>query len=198
MDQLAAMRPKVDARAVYDANTHADLKNTGKYADLHAALWQAFVPEVDKLNSRLHAAASALLYVQAVYDLWLDSGWSGNFTFEFQWLREHCEDIDRYAAEGTAPTRHIIKHFIRRRAPDTPPIRDTTVLRNLHRVKDVATLFAYWTIMRDYELLAEHMLKLRIEKAVLAQAACRHDLGVLCCVPLLSLINLLYFMCRAT
>ena len=36
MDQLAAMRFNVDARAVYDVKTHADLINSGKYADLHA------------------------------------------------------------------------------------------------------------------------------------------------------------------
>ena len=209
MDQLAAMRFNVDAKAVYDVKTHADLINTGKYADLHATLWQAFVPDNIIINSRLHIAASALLYVQAVYDLWFDGAWrqvewsivyegqgywSGNYQTEFEWLSARCEDIDRYAEEGTAPTGHLTMHFISRHDPDTSPTCDTAVLRNLHRIRDATTLFAYWTVMRDYEILGEHMLRLRVEKAVLSEAPTWNELGRLSCLPVQVLDHVLCFM----
>ncbi len=207
MDQLAAMRFNIDAKAVYDVNTHGDLINTGKYADLHDTLWQAFVPEKDKINSRLDIAASALLYVQTVYDLWLEGGWrqvewyiidegrgywSGNHSTEFERLSDHHEDIDRYAEEGTAPTRHLNMHFIRQH--ETPSICDTAILRNLHRIRDAATLFAYWTVMRDYEFLGEHMLRRRVEKAVLSSASSCKELGRLSCLPVQVLNHVLCFM----
>ena len=181
MHQLGPMIRNVDAIAVYDAYVYANLIHTGKYANLRDALWQAFVPQVDKMNSQLNLAASALLYVQELYDLWLDGGWwqahfakgighwQGTNWRTFEWLRDYCEEVDRYAVEGTAPTRHLIDHFTRRN-PDAASC-DAAVLQNLHQVIDAATLFAYWTITKQYTILGEHLLRLRIEKAILHGAA---------------------------
>lgn len=207
MDQLAALRGHIDQRAVYDADEHAALHNTAKYADLHDMLWQIFVPERDKTNAQLDFAAKALLYTKFVYDVWVDNRITscevgldylehcfdvGQNCLEGKcdWLLRH-QNIDNFAAEGTTPCRHVRYHHSLPQkwlpTSEEEPIKTISSLRNLHRLKDAVTLAAYWTIMQDYETLGCLLMRQRLCKATCREVLDTDDLGLLGDIPIACL-----------
>ena len=210
MDHLAAMRDNVDIRAVYDADSHAALINTGKYAELHDMLWRVFVPKKAKSNARLDFAAKALLYTKSVFAVWLHGCiTSCEVGPEFpehcfyepeyccleqqrMWLWVHCTEIDRFAAEGTHPARHVRTHHVFLPLATQKP---TSALRNLHRLKDAVTLAAYWTIMQDYEILGTLLMRQRLQKTICCQGVFGGDVGLLGDIPVACLDNILHYLC---
>lgn len=206
MDQLAAMRGNVGTRATYDADAHLALINTAKYAALHDMLWQAFVPENQKVNARLDFAAKALLYTKFVCAVWsgdcitsceVGTGYPEHWFCrpgysclqeKCLWLWGHSKEIDQFAAEGTHPTQEVMKHhdFMHGATPKT-----TSALRNLHRLKDAVTLAAYWTVMQDYESLGYLLMQQRLRKTVCSQLGYTlDDLGWLGDLPVSCLDNI--------
>lgn len=159
MEVLLTTRHTVPRTAVYDQNT--DLSNTGKYADLHYALWRAIVATNERLNKKSNSqsdvAVKALVHASIIYHLCLDGAWgqvhwksvipglgywSGDRKTEFDWILQHKNEIGCHAAPGTAPARGIVQHFIthsEHRLYGTKSPKDASILRNLHR--DAVTLW---------------------------------------------------------
>lgn len=194
MDQLAALRGHIDQRAVYDAEEHASLINTAKYADLHDLLWQVLFPKEHRQaqNARLDFAARCLLRTKNVFDAWLgcdtyeiDVGTGNKYMWHIcKWFHNHSSQIDWFAAEGTTPCGHVMTHHTFRTTP-----KSMSSLRNLHRLKDAVTLAAYWTIMQDYETLGCLLMKQRLRKAISSQVVIIEELGLLGDLPIACLNN---------
>lgn len=141
MERLAAMRPFVDKRAIYDVNSQANLINTVKYSKLFDAIWAVVsLPnqEFNQLRPVEPLAAKTLVYAKTIYTLWLTDAWNSVFysvdpctdfysfksryvckhgcdkyQTEFEWLTSPTGLIlDNYAAQGTQPMLKVLRHFI--------------------------------------------------------------------------------------
>ena len=72
---------------------------------------------------------------------------------ELLWLMQHASAIDCYAADGTRPAGHLFDHVTRGDLMyHSRYAADISVSRNLNRLLDAVTCFAYWTTMKQHEL----------------------------------------------
>lgn len=185
--KLVALKQTLDKRAVYNENSAAALLNTAKYSDVADLLWCFIVPATGQPSS---VAGKALLYAKKVQHGWLVEGWAdvtggnsylgvrlGKYTHDLTWLIGKASSIDKYAAAGTNPTRNLIRHLTCRVGS-----RDISTSRNLNRLLDAATCFAYWTTIRQHELAGTLLMCNRLHAAIGSDTGTRSTLGSLACL----------------
>ena len=195
--KLVALKQTLDKRAVYDENSAANLLNAAKYSAVADLLWPFIVPAQGRPSS---IAGTALLYAKKLWHCWSFNGWMSiqisdamngwyncwhhNFSPELRWLMKHASAIDCYAADGTHPASHLFDHVTRcdliyhgRYATDI------SVSRNLNRLLDAVTCFAYWTTIRQHELAGALILRNRLNAAIAGGSTTRVMLGSLARLP---------------
>ena len=185
--KLVALKQTLDKRVVYNENSAAALLNTAKFSDVADLLWCFIVPATGQPNN---VAGKALLYAKKVQHSWLVEGWAdvtggnsylgvrlGKYRHELTWLIGKASDIDKYAADGTNPTRNLVRHLTCRVGA-----RDISTSRNLNRLLDAATCFAYWTTIRQHELAGTLLMCNRFCAAIASDTCTRSTLGSLACL----------------
>lgn len=197
MEELAKLRYNVDTMATYSSIERHNLINTAKYAQLHAVMLIHFVPEdnLDNSNSDLLAVAQVLQCAIYVYNKWYSEGRMviklrtdldshSNYLIWFEddeyaaTLCQWAEGIDKYAATDSFPTRRLLAHsgFIGNYS-------DVQMVRNLNRFMDAVTLFAYWTLIQDFQELGFGLLRNRLRIAIDSHCLGARDLGNLSMLP---------------
>lgn len=185
MEELAKLRHHTDTTATYDVVERDNLINTAKYAELRAAVLRHFDPK-DKNNSYpnmlLLVVSDVLLCSKHVYDRWFEEGRlhlveaidehhyspkDDDADTLFKWMQK----IDSYAAPNSFPTHRLMLHSA------YGPVSHFQITRNLNRFMDAATLFAFWSLMSAYELLATGLLRRRLLKAIKERRREESDIG---------------------
>ena len=112
--------------------------------------------------------------------------WYGEYSPEVWWLMKHASAIDCYAADGTHPADHLSDHVTRGDlmyhgglATDI----SVSVNRNLNRLLDAVTCFAYWTTIRQHELADALILRNRLSAAIAGGTTTRVMSGSLARLP---------------
>ncbi len=191
--KLAALKFALDDRAVYDELSRANLVNTVKYSAVAELLWPFVVPAEGNPSS---IAGKALLYASKIRHGWLHNSWAsvgtfdghyngycwGDFEAELWWLNSHSAAIDKYAAEGTHPTRHLTWHLTRQRGV-YGYAKDSSISRNLNRLLDAVTCYAYWSTIRQHEIAGTVLMRNRLTVAIGQDACTRNTLGSMACLP---------------
>ncbi len=195
--KLVALKQTLDKRAVYDQNSAANLLNAAKYSAVADLLWPFIVPAQGCPSS---IAGRALLYAKKLWHDWSFNGWlsvqisdasSGfynhwhdKYSLELRWLMEHASAIDCYAADGTHPASHLFIHVTRWDLIYHGGLAtDISVSRNLYRLLDAVTCFAYWTTIRQHELAGALILRNRLNAAVAGGTSTRVMLGSMARLP---------------
>ncbi|DBA88428.1 TPA: hypothetical protein ACH3X2_004918 [Trebouxia sp. C0005] len=195
--KLVALKQTLDKRAVYDDNSAANLLNAAKYSAVGDLLWPFIVPAQDSPSS---IAGKALLYAKKLWHHWTFNGWVGiqvsdamsgfylpwscAYPPELVWLMEHAAAIDRYAADGTHPARNLFVHVTRWDLMYYGGLAtDISVSRNLNRLLDAVTCFAYWNTIRQHELAGALILRNRLNAAVAGGTTTRDILGSMARLP---------------
>ncbi len=195
--KLVALKQTLDKRAVYDENSAANLLNAAKYSAVADLLWPFIIPAQGYPSS---IAGKALLYAKKLWHYWSFNGWMSiqisdarigfyscwhpTYSPELQWLMKHASAIDCYAADGTHPASHLFDHVSRWDLMYHGGLAaDISVSRNLNRLLDAATCFAYWTTIRQHELAGALILRNRLNAAVAGGTTSRVMLGSMARLP---------------
>ncbi len=195
--KLVALKQTLDKRAVYDENSAANLLNAAKYSAVADLLWPFIVPAQGRPSS---IAGKALLYAKKLWHDWSFNGWvsiqsndamsgfynccSDKYSPELRWLLEHASAIDHYAADSTHPATHLFDHVTRWDLMyHGGYATDISVSRNLNRLLDAVTCFAYWTTIRQHELAGALILRNRLNAAIAEGTTTRVLLGSMARLP---------------
>ena len=160
-------------------------------------LWPFIIPAQVYPSS---IAGKALLYAKKLQHDWSFTGWASvqvsdawsvfyrswhhNFSPELCWLIKHASAVDCYAADGTHPASHLFDRVTRRDLRyHGRYATDISVSRNLNRLLDAVTCFAYWTTIRQHELAGVLILRNRLNAAVAGGMTTRVKLGSMACLP---------------
>ena len=172
---------------MYDENSAANLLNAAKCSAVADLLWPFIVPAQSRPSS---IAGKALLYAKKLWHHWSSNGWASiqtsdavggfcskwydEYPYELLWLMKHASAIGCYAADGTHPASHLFVHVSRWDMMYCGGLAtDISVSRNLNRLLDAATCFAYWTTIRQHELAGALILRNRLNAAIAGGATTR-------------------------
>ena len=97
---------------------------------------------------------------------------------------QHASAIDCYAADGTHPAGHLFDHVTRGDLMyHSRYATDISVSRNLNRLLDAVTCFAYWTTIKQHELAGALILRNGLNAALAGGTTTRVMLGSMARLP---------------
>ena len=106
---------------------------------------------------------------------------------ELLWLMQHASAIDCYAADGrhaVHPAGHLFDHVTCcDRMYHSRYATGISVSRNLNRLLDAVTCFAYWTTIRQHKLAVALILRNRLNAAIADGTTTRVMLGSMARLP---------------